>query len=91
MTRARSDVDAIDADLSLALQTIREAMTPADGTPEDNALCAVETFAAIALRVFRKTNPSKLRSEARTVEIGARMNGVPVLELTPSITSVEQV
>jgi hypothetical protein len=79
MTRARSEVDEIDADLTLALQTIREALKPVDGTPEDNALCAVETFAAVALRVFRKTNPGKLRSEARTVEISARMNNVPVL------------
>lgn len=75
----RSNVDEIDADLTLALQTIREALNPVDGTPEDNALCAVETFAAVALRVFRKTNPSKLRSEARTVEIGARLSGIQVL------------
>lgn len=81
MTRARSDVDSIDADLTVALQTIREALKPVDGTPEDYAMCAVETFAAVALRVFRKTNPSKLRSEARTVEIGARLSGVPVLQL----------
>lgn len=79
MTRARSEVDEIDADLTMALQTIREALKPVDGTPEDNALCAVETFAAVALRVFRKTNPSKLRSEARTVEIGARLAGLQVL------------
>lgn len=79
MTRARSDVDQIDVDLTMALQTLREALQPVDGTPEDHALCAVETFCAIALRVFRKTNPSKLRSEAMTVEIGARMSGKPVL------------
>ncbi len=75
----RTIVDEIDADLTLALQTIREALQPVDGTPEDNAICAVETFAAVALRVFRKTNPSKLRSEARTVEIGARLTGIQVL------------
>lgn len=80
--RARSDVDAIDADLTLALQTVREALKPVDGTPEDHAMCAIETFAAVALRVFRKTNPSKLRSEARTVEIGARLSGIPILEVT---------
>lgn len=84
MTRARSYVDAIDVDLTLALQTVREALAPVDGTPEDSALCAIETFAAVALRVFRKTNPSKLRSEARTVEIGARLSGKPVLKLEGS-------
>jgi hypothetical protein len=80
--RARSDVDAIDVDLTLALQTVREALKPVDGTPEDHALCAIETFCAVSLRVMRKTNPSKLRSEARTVEIGARLAGLPVLEVT---------
>lgn len=79
--RARSDVDAIDADLTLALQTVREALKPVDGTPEDNALCSIETFCAVSLRVMRKTNPSKLRSEARTVEIGVRLSGIPVLEV----------
>jgi hypothetical protein len=79
MTRARSDVDEIDVDLTLALQTVREALKPVDGSPEDSALCAIETFCAISLRVMRKTNPSKLRSEARTVEISARLNNIPVL------------
>lgn len=80
-TRAFSNVDEIDADLTIALQTVRDALKPVDGTPEDHAMCAIETFAAVALRVFRKTNPSKLRSEARTVEIGARLAGKPVLEV----------
>lgn len=33
----------------------------------------VETFIAIALRVIAKTHPSKVREEARLVEIQARM------------------
>lgn len=78
MTRAASDVDALDIDLTAAIRTIREALKPVDGSPEDIAIASVETFAVIALRVFRKTNPSKLRSEARTVEIRARMDGIPV-------------
>ena len=79
MTRARSDVADIDADITEALLVIRNALDPTEGTPESYALYAVETFAVIALRVFAKTNPSKLRSEARTVEIKARLDGIPVL------------
>lgn len=79
MTRARSDVDAIERDLTDALATLRDALAPADGTLEDDAMCAVETFCAVALRVMRKTNPSKLRDEARTVEIKARLDGKPVV------------
>lgn len=79
MTRARSDVDEIDADLTLSIQAVREALKAEDGSPEDIAMCEIETFCAIALRVMRKTNPSKLRSEARTVEISARLNNIPVL------------
>ena len=79
MTRARTEMDQTAAELAGHLAKIREAMNPADDTPEDYALCAVETFCAIALRVMAKTNPSKVRSEARTVEIKARMDGAPVI------------
>ncbi len=79
MTRARSDVAEIDAEITDAIQALREALSPVDGSAEDTALCSVETFVVIALRVFSKTNPSKLRSEARTVEIKARLDGIPVV------------
>lgn len=80
MTREhRSDVAEIDADITAALRVIRDALRPEDGSDIDTALCSVETFAVVALRVMAKTNPSKLRSEARTVEIKARMDGIPVL------------
>lgn len=79
MPRARSDIDDIDADLTDALRTLREKLYLPDGSEQELALCSIETFCAIALRVMRKTNPSKLRSEARTVEIQARMDGIPVL------------
>ena len=46
----------------------------------DQSLINIETFIAIALRVFSKTNISKLQSEFRTVEIAARMAGKPVLD-----------
>jgi hypothetical protein len=76
--RARSDVRQIDADITESLLVLREALSPMDGSAEDTALCEVETFIAIALRVFSKTNPSKLRSESRNVEIQARMDGIEV-------------
>ena len=77
--KTRTDMAEVDADLTAALRTIREALDPADGTPEDTALCAVETFAAVALRVMRRANPSIVRDCARTVEIKARLDGVPVI------------
>lgn len=80
MTREhRSDVAELDADITEAITVLRDALQPMDGSAEDAALCSVETFIVIALRVFAKTNPSKLRSETRTVEIKARMDGIPVV------------
>jgi len=35
----------------------------------DDERAEIETFVAVALEVFKKTNPSKLREAARTVEI----------------------
>lgn len=80
MTREhRSDVAEIDADITEAITVLREALQPMEGSAEDTALCSVETFIVVALRVFAKTNPSKLRSETRTVEIKARIDGIPVV------------
>lgn len=79
MTRAYTDIDAMERDIVDAFRTVRNGPDAEDGTPEDIALASIETFAVIALRVLRKTNPSKVRSEARTVEIKARMDGLPVL------------
>ena len=77
--KIRTDMAEVDADLTAALRTIREALDPADGTPEDTALCAVETFAAVALRVMRRANPSQVRDCARFVEIKARLDGIEVI------------
>ena len=79
MTRAFTDMDETARELDVHLQALRDHIKPQDGTPEDTALCSIETFCAVALRVMRKTNPSKVRSEARTVEIAARIAGVPVI------------
>jgi hypothetical protein len=74
MTRAFTDVDGIAQDVGADLDAIRASLPP-ELMP---AINAVETFAAVALRVMAKTNPSKIRDAARTVEIKARMDGVPV-------------
>lgn len=67
--RARTNVAEISADLMSALGELRPSMQGND------AFAHIETFCAIALRVMSKTNPSKIRSEAMTVEIQARMAG----------------
>lgn len=77
--RARSDVDSIEADLTPYLQLLRKELNPADGSDIDEALCSVECFVVTALRIMRKTNPSKIRDAARTVEIKARLDGLPVI------------
>lgn len=74
MTRAATDMDAIARALAADLQEIRDACPESAG----DALCSVETFCAVALRVMRHSNPSKVRDAARTVEIKARMDGTPV-------------
>lgn len=79
MTRARTDMDETEAELVASMKAIREALAPVDGSGIDTALCGVETFCAIALRIMRKTNPSKVRSEARTFEIKAHMDGIQVV------------
>ncbi len=75
----RTDMDETEREMTAALRILREALKPADDTDEDTALCEVECFVAVALRVMKKTNPSKVRDCARTVEIQARMDGKPVL------------
>lgn len=40
----------------------------------------IETFCAIAIRVLRKTNPSKIRDAAMAEEISARLDGRGVIE-----------
>jgi hypothetical protein len=81
MTRAFSNMDSTEYDLGESLRVLSEALEAQleDGNEVDTALCGVMTFCAVAIRVMRKTNPSKIRSEARTVEIKARMDGIPVI------------
>ena len=73
----RTDMDKNARELAVHLALLRDVLNPQDGTEVDTALCSVETFCAVALRVMAKTNQSKVRDCARTVEIKARMDGTP--------------
>jgi len=74
--RARTDTSEIAADIIAAVNRLRPIASQAD----ESAWAEVETFIAIALKVFAKTNTSKLRDAARTVEIHARMNNIECLQ-----------
>ncbi len=74
--RARSDISAMQADLVTALAEVRGLIT----AEHEVAWAHIETFCAIALRVLRKTNPSKLRDAAMAEEIKARIDGREVIE-----------
>lgn len=72
--RAKTDVTEIRRDIVASLGVIRPLL---DLENEDikHAWAEVETFCAVSLAVLAKTNPSKIKSEAMTVEIRARMDG----------------
>jgi len=77
--RARPDISSMAGDLTEALVSIRNLIDLTK--PENEAAWAqIETFCSIALRVFAKTNPSKLRDAAMAEEIKARIDGRGVLE-----------
>ena len=79
MTRAFTNMDDTTEAMRKALRVIMAALDPVDGTPEDDAIYSLASFVDVALRVMRKTNPSKIRDCARTVEIKARMDGLLVI------------
>ena len=75
----RTDMSATEREILEHLRVLRETLQPEDGTAEDTALCSLETFVNVALRVMKRANPSVVRDCARTVEIKARLDGIPVL------------
>jgi len=68
MPRARTNITDIAADIVRDLGVLREALAPQMHEVED-AWATVETFIAVSLRLMAKTNPSKIKSVAMTVEI----------------------
>lgn len=77
--RARTDISQLAADVVSAVEHFRPLCIPHD----EDRWAEIETFVSIALRVFAKTNPSKLRDAAMTEEIRARMTGAVVEDDTP--------
>ncbi len=71
MTRARTDIDAIRRDVTADFIFFRQHCTAIDESRWAN----LETFAAVALRVMSKTNPSKIRDAAIVEEISAWNEG----------------
>jgi hypothetical protein len=74
-------MDDTEREIGDALEVLRTALEDKleDYNDVDLALCSVVTFCAVAMAVMKRTNPSKIRSEAMTVEIRARLDGVPVI------------
>lgn len=72
--RAKTDITEIRRDIVASLGVIRPLLN-LDDEDIKQAWAEVETFCAVSLAVLAKTNPSKIRSEAMTVEIRARMDG----------------
>lgn len=65
----RTDTRQIKLDIIPDIERVRAHVLATGNEATQESLATIETFVAVALRVFAKTNPSKLRSEARTVEI----------------------
>ena len=76
MARARTDISRLAADIAARIEAFRPVCVPVDA----QGWAEVETFVAVALRVFAKTNPSKLRDAAMAEEIKARLDGRGVYE-----------
>lgn len=74
-----ANVSAIEHDLVNAMRTVREGLAAAEGTPEDHAMASLETFAAIALHVLKRSPPALILNAALVIEIRAHLDGIPVL------------
>ena len=82
-SRAKADLEEVVADLMASIGWIRDEIgigsRVVDPRTEEH-MAHIETFCAIALRVLRKTNPSKIRDAAMAEEISARLDGRGVIE-----------
>ncbi len=79
----KADIDLIKEDLIAALAELRAEVTDDYTRPittrAEHAMAHVESFCAIAIRVFAQTNGSKIREAARLEEIAAHIQGRGVL------------
>ena len=69
MPRAKTNITDIAADIVKELGVLRLALAPQMQGEVEDAWATVETFIAVSLRLMAKTNPSKVKSVAMTVEI----------------------
>ncbi len=81
--RARAELEGVVADLMVSIGWIRDEIgigsKKVDPRTEEH-MAHIETFCAIAIRVLRKTNPTKIRDAAMAEEIKARIEGREVIE-----------
>lgn len=75
-----TNVSAIEHDMVAALRTLRQATDPTEGSPEDYAMAAMESFVAISLHVMQRCPPHLIRNAAQVIEIRAHLDGVPVFK-----------
>lgn len=75
MPRAKTKIQDIASDIVKELGVLRQALAPQMHGEVEDAWATLETFIAVALRVMAKTNPSKIKSVAMTVEIQSLIEG----------------
>lgn len=75
MPRAKTNIQDIASDIVKELGVLRQALAPQMHGEVEDAWATLETFIAVALRVMAKTNPSKIKSVAMTVEIQSLIEG----------------
>ena len=68
-----------------AIEYLRPIILGMDDYEARDHWASIETFVAIGLRIMAKTNPSKIRSEAMTVELSTLISpNLPTGEATDS-------
>lgn len=63
-----------------SLSLVRDNLSAHRSRDVDVAWAEIESFIAVAFRVFAKTNTGKLRSETTNVELAARLAGRVVFD-----------
>lgn len=76
MRTTAETINAMKEQVMIDLSIMRAVIPPS----AEEALVSLETFVVIALRVFSKTNASKIKEAMQFVETQARMAGKEVFE-----------
>jgi len=82
MKRPSNSLGNVPAEMAAAISTLRslQCQNAEDAEALDYAVTTIETFVAVAIRVMRKSKPSKVRSAAMDVEIKSRLDGVEMVD-----------